>query len=91
MSKTVVALICPRHGYMLGDHCAKCEDVKGEGVRVNTNDWVRGWYEHIGPQPIYIRDKQHLFQECEKHGNMPKAFLKPKSQGKGYEIKRRGL
>lgn len=63
-----------------------------EGCRTErTKDWIRGWWEHIGPEPIFIQDKYHLKQECIKWGKVrdqeiiPKAFMKPKSQGKGVE------
>lgn len=54
---------------------------------INTEEWVPGWYEHLGPQPIYIHNKQELVRECEKRGLLARAFMKPKSQGKGYEHK----
>lgn len=59
-----------------------------EGKRVaRKTDWVSGWWENIGPKPIYIRDKQHLKQVCLEYGKktgrtiIPKAFLKSESQG----------
>lgn len=87
--RVIVGYGCPKHGYSQGDHCPKCaEDKPKNTLNINTEEWVEGWYEHIGPEPIYIESKKQLFEECEKHGNMPRAFLKPKSQGKGYEIRR---
>lgn len=63
-----------------------------EGVRTQrSKDWVQGWWEHIAPQPIYIRDKYELKAACQKWSKItgrefiPKAFMKPKSQGKGFE------
>ncbi len=63
-----------------------------EGRRLaGKTNWVEGWWEHIGPQPIYIKDKYHLKQVCQAYGKqigkevIPKAFAKPKSQGKGWE------
>ncbi len=63
-----------------------------EGKRTaRQKDWVQGWWEHIGPEPVYIRDKHHLKQVCQAYSKqvgrefIPKAFAKPKSQGKGVE------
>lgn len=63
-----------------------------EGKRVQKQrDWVRGWWEHIGPEPIFIEDKYHLKKVClaesKRTGRViiPKAFIKPASQGKGIE------
>ena len=57
-----------------------------EGKRTNNQrDWIRGYWENIGPNSIFIQDKYHLKRECEKHGVMAKAFMKRKSQGKGWE------
>jgi hypothetical protein len=63
-----------------------------EGKRVaRSKDWVRGLWENLGPEPIYIKDKYHLKEVCQqierKTGKklIPKAFMKPASQGKGIE------
>lgn len=84
----------------MGQHSAiaKSSDPYGtgrsspEGRRLMGNkDWVKGWWECLGPQPIYIRDKYHLKEVCteiEKRTGrrlIPKAFMKHKSQGKGVE------
>lgn len=84
----------------LGQHSAtaKTADPMGtlrssvEGRRVSrSKDWVRGWWENITPEPVYITDKYHLKQVClaysKKIGQdvIPEAFAKPKSQGKGIE------
>ncbi len=53
----------------------------------NEDKWIEGWWEHIGSEPIYIHNKKQLFEECTKRGNLPKAFMKPCSQGKGHEFK----
>lgn len=53
--------------------------------RRGGNNWIEGWWENIGPDPIYIKDKAHLKRECQKRGVIPKAFMKSKSQGKGFE------
>ena len=36
---------------------------------------VEGWWEHIDTDPIYIRDKNHLKEECEKRGLAPRIAL----------------
>ena len=63
-----------------------------EGKKVmRSANWVEGWWENIGPQPIFIHDKYHLKQVCEEESRrtgrtiIPKAFTKSKSQGKGIE------
>lgn len=75
------------HGYKFA---AKDPDYMEDGVpAIQTDSWVEGIWDDIDTKPIYIRDKKHLFQECEKRGHLPKAFMKPKSQGHGWELKRR--
>jgi len=86
----IVGFICSWHGYFKDNHCPVCKE---EGNRLNakftTTNWVKGWYEHIDTNPIYIEDKSHLIRECKKRGVIPKAFSGPKSRGTGIEIKRR--
>jgi len=36
---------------------------------------VEGWWEHIAEEPIYIRDKKHLMEECQKRGLTPRIAL----------------
>ena len=89
----VVCGICPKHGFWKGPHCEECiDDAPKDTLHIKTDDWVtKGVWEHIDPlQPnMRFNSKQELFDACEKRGHIPKAFLKPKSQGKGWEIKRR--
>lgn len=55
---------------------------------VNSDEWVNGVYEHITDHPITITGgKAELRAVCEKHGVMARALLKPKSRGKGYEMR----
>ena len=63
-----------------------------EGKRTaRSQDWVRGWWEHLGPEPIFIEDKHHLKRVCldikKRTGKnlIPKAFAKCSSSGKGLE------
>ena len=85
---------------VLGSHSAtaKSLDPHGtgrsspEGKRVQrSKDWVRGYWECLGPKPIFIEDKYHLKRVCEEIEKrtgrklIPKAFMKSASQGKGVE------
>jgi len=89
-----VALICPRHGYVKGAACPQCvAKAKGDPIRVNVQDWVKqGVWSDVDPdQPnLRVSSKSELIAACERTGNYPKAFMKPKSQGKGWDYKRRG-
>ena len=84
-----VAGICPTHGFYKGFGCGLCVKMNQSTCHINTYDWVEGWYDHLDPEPVYIHGKEHLFSECKKRGMIPKAFMKPKSQGKGWETARR--
>lgn len=54
----------------------------------NPDEAYNGVYEHITDYPIKITGgKAELKAVCEKHGVMAKALLKPRSQGKGYEMR----
>lgn len=88
-NRTVVAIVCPSHGFVKADHCPKCREESNKTAAVHTHDWVKGVWTDIAPEPIYIESKEHLFRECEKRGVMPRAFMRPKSQGQGFEIARR--
>lgn len=76
---------------MIGDTYGQFKKSE-EGKRTaRKTDPVAGWWENLGPSPIYIRDKYHLKQVCEhikkETGNnfIPRMFVKTKSQGKGLE------
>lgn len=63
-----------------------------EGRRVaRKNNWVEGYWENIGPKPIYCRTKEDVKAAClaesKRQGRtiIPKSFMKPSSQGKGIE------
>jgi len=81
---TIVAMVCKRHGFIRGSNCPECDPVT-ETVNVRSESWIPGWYENITNQPVYIRDKRHLIDTCEKHGVLARALMKQKSQGKGWE------
>lgn len=87
-NRKTVAYICPKHGFFRNDHCPKCHKEE-DGLAVHTHDWVKGVWTDIGPEPIKIESKEHLFRECEKRGVIPRAFMKPKNTGQGFEISRR--
>ena len=88
--RTQISGICSKHGYYKGQYCPVCikEQHYPDVPNINTGEWVKGYYEHIDTDPIYIESKQHLIQECKKRGLYAKAFLKHKSQGKGLEHRR---
>ena len=81
-------MVCPKHGFVCGDHCPKCaeKEYSADTPYVKTDAWVKGYWEHIDSKPIYIESKAHLFHECEKRGVIPRAFMKPRSRGPGFEI-----
>lgn len=91
----IIGVACPVHGYHRGTHCPECASGgKGnDGIHINTYDWVtKGDYEHIDPDNPHLRvgSKKELIEQCAKRGLIPKAFMKPKSQGKGWEPAKRG-
>lgn len=89
-----VALICPKHGYVSGESCPHCVSaVKGDPIHINTQDWVakETWSDVDPMQPnLKVSSKRELMEACERNGSYARAFLKPKSRGKGYEHKRKG-
>ena len=89
MSGTVIAMICPKHGFTHGNHCPRCEEMKAtDTVHINTGEWIVGDYEHIDPKgPIKIESKEQLIQECSKRGLLAKSLMKPKHRGAGYEMR----
>lgn len=86
MRATTVAMVCPIHGFIKGSECPHCEKIE----RVNnvaTHDWIKqGDWEHITGTPLKFNSKEELVAACKKHNCIPRAFIKPKSQGSGYEI-----
>lgn len=63
-----------------------------EGKRTaRQNNWVRGWWENIAPEPVFIQDKWHLKAVCQAEGRrtgrtiIPRAFAKAKSNSRGIE------
>jgi len=89
----IIGLICSKHGYQRGSHCPGCESLTPKDtLNIITYNWVKqGEWEHIDPWTPNMRfdSKEELIRECEKRDLYPKAFMKPKSRGQGYEIRRR--
>lgn len=69
-----------------------CVKNEKEGKTTSTtyidDDTVwNGVYEHITTEPIHITGgRKELMEVCRKYGVLAKGLLKPKSQGKGYEM-----
>ena len=54
---------------------------------VSDDSIWNGVWEHIAPEPINITGgRKELIKVCKAHGVMPRALLKPKSRGRGYEM-----
>lgn len=76
---------------MIGDIYGQFKKSEEGRRTAHKTDSVEGWWENLGPDPIYIRDKYHLKKVCEdiekKTGRqlIPKMFMKPRSQGNGVE------
>lgn len=86
-----VALICPSHGFVRGGVCPECAARREAEFGVGTDSWVEGWWDDLGPEPVYIHNRKHLIEECSKRGLAPRVLLKPKSQGRGLEMMTHGL
>ncbi len=55
---------------------------------LEDDSWVNGVWENISWEPIKITGgRRELIEICKKHNCAPKSLLKPKSQGKGWEIR----
>lgn len=93
MKGTTVCGICPisDHGFWKGERCPKCAGAPENNTpAVHTDEWVkRGTWEHIDPKQPNMRfnTKKELIAACKKRDLAPKALIKPKSQGKGWELK----
>jgi len=37
-------------------------------LTIRDDSLIRGWWEHIAPEPIYIESRQHLREVCKKYG-----------------------
>ena len=49
-----------------------CPNCNGQMVRklptLAIHVFEPQWFEHIANEPIFIRSKRHLLEECKKHG-----------------------
>ena len=93
--RVCVGYVCPSHGYIRGSHCLRCNatTAKSDSIGIITNDWVtKETWSDIDPANPNLRvgSKRELLEVCERTGNYARAFMKPKSQGKGWEHKKRG-
>jgi len=61
-----IAMICPTHGFVRGDHCPECRNGnarKGPNIQV----FKPMVYEDICETPLLITSKRQLREECKKH------------------------
>lgn len=60
--------------------CPKCGKHSSEGyitlkvAAPRISHFKQGWYEHIGPKPVFIATPQQLRDECEKTGSKSVAL-----------------
>ena len=83
--------MCKKHPNWPIDECVWCGH-KASTPHIATEEWIRqGTWEHIDPKNpnLKFNSKAELIAACDKFGVMPRAFMKPKSQGRGYETQRR--
>lgn len=70
--------------------CRQGKSLISGRVMVNDDEMWNGEWEHIAPEPIRITGgRKELIEVCKRHRVMPKALVKPSSQGKGYEMSSR--
>ena len=72
--------LCGKHikvGWIKGgEPCKGClKEHKANTVNINTGDAFKGWYEHIGPQPIWCDSKRDLYRACVKHGASAQSLM----------------
>jgi len=66
--------------------CPRCSaNVRLLIKRVRTKLFPAGWWNDIGPEPIYISSRSQLKKECDKHGVYakyldPPITFKPRGQ-----------
>ena len=85
-----IAGICPKHGFYKGASCPEDHAVH-RPKRLLPGEWVRNTvFEHIDPANERMRfdSPKELVAACEKRGLMAKAYMKPKSRGRGSEHRR---
>lgn len=82
---------------MKNDIYGTCKKRNADGTYAEANkkldkptDWASGYWENLpdsNGNPTVIRDARHLKQECERRDVLAPSLMKPKSQGKGYEMR----
>jgi len=65
----------------------KKETGSTDKIHINTGEWVKGWYDHLGDRPVYIESKKQLAEVCNQRGLYARSIMKPKSRGKGFDNK----
>jgi len=54
--------------------CGKTADQVLVSRPAAVHSFKLGWFEHIGPDPIYVKNKKQLREECNRHGCYAKGF-----------------
>ena len=60
-----IAMVCPKHGFIRGDHCEECRQAIGVGPAVHI--FKPMVYTDICATPLLIESKKQLKAECKKH------------------------
>jgi len=60
-----IAMVCPKHGFIKGDHCGECKQEVGEGAAIHI--FKPMMYTDICEEPLWIESKRQLKEECKKH------------------------
>ncbi len=90
LHSTTLAGVCNTHGFWMGTRCSQCVKEHKGTMRIITHDWIKkGVWEHIDPHQPHMKfdSKKELLAACSKRGLIPKAFLKPCSQARGWEAR----
>lgn len=47
-------------------YCPHCGELATQqlGMRHRYKNFIEGWWEHLAPHPIYIRNRKHLREVC---------------------------
>lgn len=88
-NRRTIAMECRVHGYvseregtLAEGRCLACKtSAPVDAPHVERNVY-EGWYRDIDSQPVYIRDKMHLYEECKRRGLAAAALMS------GGEMKR---
>lgn len=50
--------------------CPSCNEVASQtvsGTRIATHGFKFGWFEHLTSEPVYVRNKRHMKELCERY------------------------